>query len=69
VVWVNGYGFPAHRGGPMFWAEQIGLEKALETAKKLAPRRGVRWTPAKLLERLVAEGKGWSSVPPAGVKS
>jgi 3-hydroxyacyl-CoA dehydrogenase len=60
VVWVNGYGFPAHRGGPMFWAEQVGLGKVLATARELAPRRGVRWSPAKLLERLVAEGKGWA---------
>ncbi|NWG52174.1 MAG: enoyl-CoA hydratase/isomerase family protein [Hydrogenophilaceae bacterium] len=62
VVWVNGYGFPAHRGGPMFWAEQVGLDKVLATSRALAPRRGVRWAPAKLLERLVAEGKGWASV-------
>jgi 3-hydroxyacyl-CoA dehydrogenase len=60
VVWVNGYGFPAHRGGPMYWAEHVGLDKVLATARELAPRRGVRWAPAKLLERLVAEGKGWS---------
>ncbi|MEQ1808279.1 MAG: 3-hydroxyacyl-CoA dehydrogenase NAD-binding domain-containing protein [Terricaulis sp.] len=60
VVWVNGYGFPAHHGGPMFWAEQTGLEKVLATSRELAPRRGIRWAPAKLLERLVAEGKGWS---------
>jgi 3-hydroxyacyl-CoA dehydrogenase len=60
VVWVNGYGFPAHRGGPMFWAEQVGLDKVLATARDLAPRRGSRWAPAKLLERLVGEGKGWT---------
>ena len=68
VVWVNGYGFPAHRGGPMFWAEQVGLDKVLATAQELAPRRGSRWGPAKLLEKLVAEGKGWASAPPAGAK-
>jgi 3-hydroxyacyl-CoA dehydrogenase len=59
VVWVNGYAFPAHRGGPMFWAEQVGLDKVLAIVRELAPRRGVRWAPAKLLERLVAEGEGW----------
>jgi 3-hydroxyacyl-CoA dehydrogenase len=59
VVWVNGYGFPAHRGGPMFWAEQTGLDRVLATARALAPRRGRRWGPSALLERLVAEGKGW----------
>lgn len=60
VVWVNGYGFPAHRGGPMFWAERTGLDKVLATSRELAPRRGIRWAPAKLLERLVAEGKSWA---------
>ncbi len=69
VVWVNGYGFPAHRGGPMFWAEQVGLAKVLATSRELAPRRGQRWAPAKLLERLVAEGKGWASVAPASAKA
>jgi 3-hydroxyacyl-CoA dehydrogenase len=69
VVWVNGYGFPAHRGGPMFWAEQTGLDKVLATSRELAPRRGIRWAPAKLLERLVAERKGWASVAPAQAKA
>ncbi|MGE0742394.1 MAG: 3-hydroxyacyl-CoA dehydrogenase NAD-binding domain-containing protein [Hyphomonadaceae bacterium] len=69
VVWVNGYGFPAHRGGPMFWAEHVGLDKVLATARDLAPRRGIRWAPSKLLEKLVAEGKGWASVPPNGAKA
>lgn len=69
VVWVNGYGFPAHRGGPMFWAEHVGLDKVLATTRELAPRRGVRWAPAKLLERLVAEGKGWASVSPASSRA
>lgn len=68
VVWVNGYGFPAHRGGPMFWAEQVGLDRVLATASELAPRRGSRWAPAKLLERLVAEGKGWASAAPTHAK-
>ena len=61
VVYVNGYGFPAWRGGPMYWAEQSGLERVVATMKALAPRRGARWRPAPLLERLVASGRGWSS--------
>jgi 3-hydroxyacyl-CoA dehydrogenase len=69
VVWVNGYGFPAHRGGPMFWAEQVGLDKVLATTRELAPRRGVRWGPARLLESLVSEGKGWANATSAAAKS
>jgi 3-hydroxyacyl-CoA dehydrogenase len=61
VVYVNGYGFPAYRGGPMFWAEQAGLERVVRTMERLAPTHGARWRPAPLLERLVAEGRGWGS--------
>jgi 3-hydroxyacyl-CoA dehydrogenase len=53
----------------MFWAEQVGLDKVLATSSELAPRRGIRWAPAKLLQNLVADGNGWSSVPPAGAKA
>ena len=64
VAWVNGYGFPIHTGGPMFWGEQIGLDKVLATARTLGAENGqTRWGPSKLLEKLVAEGKGWKDAP------
>lgn len=59
LVYVNGYGFPAALGGPMYWAEQIGLEKVLKTAQELAEKFGSSWAPAGLLEQLVRSGKGW----------
>ena len=59
IVFVNGYGFPAYRGGPMYWAQQIGLDKVVATAQDMARRHGDRWAPAPLLQRLAAEGKGW----------
>ncbi|MDB6089892.1 MAG: 3-hydroxyacyl-CoA dehydrogenase [Gammaproteobacteria bacterium] len=62
VVYVNGYGFPAFRGGPMFWAEEIGLANVVETMRRLAPSHGTRWRPAALLERLAASGEGWNSL-------
>ncbi len=61
VAWVNGYGFPAHKGGPMFWGEQVGLDKIYQAALAAAERNGPRWAPGKLLERLAREGKGWAS--------
>ncbi len=61
IVYVNGYGFPAWRGGPMYWAEESGLERVVATMRTLAPRRGARWRPAPLLERLVASGRGWTT--------
>jgi len=59
VAWVNGYGFPAHKGGPMYWGEQVGLNRIYEAALEAAKRNGPRWGPGKLLERLATEGKGW----------
>jgi len=58
VVWVYGYGFPAWRGGPMHWAEHVGLEKILDALRHYAKTLGNDygyWTPAPLLERLVAD--------------
>jgi 3-hydroxyacyl-CoA dehydrogenase len=59
VVYVNGYGFPAHKGGPMFWAQETGFGEVVETMRKLAATHGQRWAPAPLLERLAAAGQGW----------
>ncbi|MGH8139708.1 MAG: 3-hydroxyacyl-CoA dehydrogenase NAD-binding domain-containing protein [Steroidobacteraceae bacterium] len=60
VVYVNGYGFPAYKGGPMFWAQRIGLGNIVATMRRLAATHGQRWRPAPLLERLAASGEGWS---------
>ena len=60
IVYVNGYGFPAYKGGPMFWAEQDGLAKVVETMEKLAPTHGHRWLPAQRLRRAAEKG-GWAS--------
>ncbi|QOY92453.1 enoyl-CoA hydratase/isomerase family protein [Massilia sp. UMI-21] len=61
MVYLSGYGFPLHRGGPMFYADSVGLPKVLETIRGYARgRHGEAWTPAPLLERLAAEGKGFN---------
>ncbi|MNF39827.1 Fatty acid oxidation complex subunit alpha [compost metagenome] len=57
VIFLTGYGFPAHRGGPMFYADQLGLDKVLQGIREYQRRFGANWQPAPLLERLVAEGK------------
>ncbi len=60
VTYIFGYGFPRHQGGPMFWAEQQGLDKVLEKVKEQHAAQGVLWAPAKLLEQAVAKGaKTW----------
>ena len=62
VVYVYGYGFPAYKGGPMFWGEESGLARVVATMGRLAPTHGARWRPAPLLERLALEGGGFRSV-------
>lgn len=59
VVWVAGYGWPAYRGGPMFWAESEGLSRVLERLNALQETFGDDFRPAALLERLASEGKGF----------
>ena len=63
-MYVYGYGFPAYKGGPMFWAEQSGLARVAETMRRLAPTHGARWRPAPLLERLAAANLGLAAVRP-----
>jgi 3-hydroxyacyl-CoA dehydrogenase len=57
IVWINGYGWPVYRGGPMFYGDTIGLGKVLETMKRFEATLGAEFKPAALLEKLVAEGK------------
>ena len=59
VIYVNGYGFPAWRGGPMFYADTVGLPKILERVSVFCMEHGDRWKPANLLRRLVETGKGF----------
>ncbi|MGC1301256.1 MAG: 3-hydroxyacyl-CoA dehydrogenase NAD-binding domain-containing protein [Caulobacteraceae bacterium] len=56
VVWVNGYGWPGYRGGPMFYADQIGAKFVLQRLGAYQVTGGDDYKPAALLERLVATG-------------
>jgi 3-hydroxyacyl-CoA dehydrogenase len=57
VVWVNGYGWPVYRGGPMYWADSVGLTAIVEKIKSYSESLGGRhWAVSPLLERLAAEG-------------
>jgi 3-hydroxyacyl-CoA dehydrogenase len=58
MVYLTGYGFPVFRGGPMFYADTVGLFNVLMAMEKYAKgRHGDAWTPAPLLVQLAAEGK------------
>jgi 3-hydroxyacyl-CoA dehydrogenase len=62
VVWLTGYGFPRFRGGPLFYADRLGLEHILGRIKALRDRFGAAyWTPSPALERLAATGRGFYS--------
>ena len=62
IIYINGYGFPAHKGGPMHWADAIGLDKVLADMKRFHAELGERWRPAPLLEKLVADGKSFAEL-------
>jgi 3-hydroxyacyl-CoA dehydrogenase len=55
IVWINGYGWPVYRGGPMFYADLIGTDKVLAQLQKFEATMGADFTPAPLLESLVSE--------------
>ncbi len=64
VIYLTGYGFPAWRGGPMFYADTIGLDKVYADVQRFHESQGYFWRPAPLLERLAREGKRFSDLAP-----
>jgi 3-hydroxyacyl-CoA dehydrogenase len=62
VIWINGYGWPLYRGGPMFYADLVGLDKVLAAMRKFQAQHGDDFKPAALLEQLVKEGKGFKDL-------
>jgi 3-hydroxyacyl-CoA dehydrogenase len=61
VIYLNGYGFPAYRGGPMFYADTVGLKKIYDKICEFREEHGARWEPAPLLKRLAEQGKSFAS--------
>ncbi len=57
IVWINGYGWPIYRGGPMFYGDTVGLAVVLDTMRDFESRLGSDFKPSPLLERMVADGK------------
>jgi len=60
VIYAYGYGFPPFRGGPMFYADLVGLDRVLDSVRELHTVHGHWWKPAPLLEQLAAEGGSFS---------
>jgi 3-hydroxyacyl-CoA dehydrogenase len=57
IVWINGYGWPVYRGGPMFYGDTVGLDKVLAKMREWQSQMGDVFKPSTLLEKMVAEGK------------
>jgi 3-hydroxyacyl-CoA dehydrogenase len=57
IIYLNGYGFPAYRGGPMWYADTIGVPRVLSRIKEFHATHGELWQPAPLLQRLAEQGK------------
>lgn len=62
VVFLNGYGFPRHRGGPMHYADTVGLPTILQDIHEFAKEDPLFWKPAPLLQKLVGEGRDFASL-------
>ena len=63
VVWMNGYGFPRHRGGPMHYADTVGLDKVLARVREFESRFGsLYWEPPGLLTELAESGRKFSDL-------
>lgn len=67
LVYLNGYGFPADKGGPMAWADGEGVATILDRLRTLQSQFGEHWQPAALIERLAAAGKRFADVKEGNV--
>jgi 3-hydroxyacyl-CoA dehydrogenase len=64
VIWTTGYGFPRFRGGPLFYADTVGVKKVYEEILRLHQLHGHYWKPATLLEKLAKTGGTFSAWTP-----
>jgi 3-hydroxyacyl-CoA dehydrogenase len=62
IIYLNGYGFPAYRGGPMWYADTVGLDKVYRRISEFHQQHGEFWEPAPLLKRLAEEGKTFAEL-------
>jgi 3-hydroxyacyl-CoA dehydrogenase len=60
VIWLHGYGFPRHRGGPMFYADTVGLREVYDTLDRFHREWGDKWQPAALLRQLANAGSSFA---------
>ena len=61
IIYINGYGFPAYRGGPMWYADSVGLRRVYDRICEFERQHGELWTPAPLLKRLAESDRTFAS--------
>ncbi|MBZ5578470.1 MAG: enoyl-CoA hydratase/isomerase family protein [Acidobacteriia bacterium] len=69
TIYLAGYGFPSYRGGPMWYADTVGLQKVARRIEEFHRQHGVLWEPAPLLLRLAAEGRTFAEYDAAREQS
>ena len=62
IIYLTGYGFPAWRGGPMWYADTVGLKAVHDRIREFEKQHGARWAPAPLLTKLAEGGKTFASL-------
>jgi 3-hydroxyacyl-CoA dehydrogenase len=67
IIYLNGYGYPAWRGGPMFYADTVGLKKVYDRICEFKETHGELWEPAPLLKKLAEEGKTFADFDKGGL--
>ncbi len=65
IIYIYGYGFPPYRGGPMWYADTVGLKAVYDRIRQFEQQHGTRWTPAPLLTKLAESGKTFASLDAA----
>ncbi len=61
IIYINGYGFPAYRGGPMWYADTVGLRRVYDRICEFERQHGELWTPAPLLKKLAESNRTFAS--------
>ncbi|HXW54867.1 MAG TPA: 3-hydroxyacyl-CoA dehydrogenase NAD-binding domain-containing protein [Candidatus Cybelea sp.] len=61
IIYINGYGFPSYRGGPMWYADTVGLKVVRDRVREFLNEHGELWQPAPLLERLAERGESFAN--------
>jgi 3-hydroxyacyl-CoA dehydrogenase len=69
IIYVNGYGYPAWRGGPMWYADTVGLKKVYDRVAEFHARHGELWEPAPLLKLLAEKGKSFADLDKGNIST